>query len=45
MLKYERHIDTDILVVGGGSAGCLAAIRAKEVDPSLDVTVFEKGNH
>jgi succinate dehydrogenase/fumarate reductase flavoprotein subunit len=44
MLKYERHIDTDILVVGGGSAGCLAAIRAKEVDPSLDVTVFEKGN-
>jgi succinate dehydrogenase/fumarate reductase flavoprotein subunit len=44
MSKYERYIDTDILVVGGGSAGCLAAIRAKEVDPSLDVTVFEKGN-
>lgn len=44
MLKHERYIDTDILVVGGGSAGCLAAIRAKEVDPSLDVTVFEKGN-
>jgi succinate dehydrogenase/fumarate reductase flavoprotein subunit len=44
MATYEKSIDTDILVVGGGSAGCLAAIRAKEVDPSLDVTVFEKGN-
>jgi succinate dehydrogenase/fumarate reductase flavoprotein subunit len=44
MPKYERVIDTDILVVGGGSAGCLAAIRAKEVDPGLDVTVFEKGD-
>lgn len=44
MRKSERYIDTDILVIGGGSAGCMAAIRAKEVDPSLDVTVFEKGN-
>lgn len=44
MPRFERWIDTDILVIGGGSAGCLAAVRAKEVDPSLDVTVFEKGD-
>ena len=40
----EKHIETDVLVVGGGSAGTLSAIHAKEVDPSLRVTVFEKGN-
>jgi succinate dehydrogenase/fumarate reductase flavoprotein subunit len=44
MPAYESFIDTDILIIGGGSAGCLSAIRAKEVDPSLDVTVFEKGD-
>ncbi len=44
MSTFERHIQTDILVIGGGSAGCLAAIRAKEVDTSLDITVFEKGD-
>ena len=37
-------IDTDILIIGGGSAGSMAAIRAKEVDPSQEVVVFEKGN-
>ncbi len=37
-------IECDILVIGGGSAGAMAAIRAKEIDPSLRVTVFEKGD-
>lgn len=44
MVKHERHIETDILVVGGGSAGCLAAIRAKEIAPDLRVAVMEKGD-
>ena len=44
MIRFERHIETDILVVGGGSAGCLAAVRAKEVAPDMEVTVFEKGD-
>jgi succinate dehydrogenase/fumarate reductase flavoprotein subunit len=44
VLENERTIQTDILVIGGGSAGCMAAIRAKEANPALDVTVFEKGD-
>ena len=42
----DRRIDlnADILIIGGGSAGCLAAIRAKELNPDLEVVVFEKGD-
>ena len=36
-------IDCDVLVIGGGSAGAMAAIRAKEVDPNQKVVIFEKG--
>ena len=38
-----RMLQADILVIGGGSAGCLAANRALEVDPTLKVVIFEKG--
>ena len=34
----------DVLVIGGGSAGAMAAIRAKELDPRCDVVVLEKGD-
>jgi len=37
-------IDCDVLVIGGGSAGAMAAIRAKEMDPDQEVVVFEKGD-
>ena len=37
-------IDADVLIIGGGSAGSMAAIRAKEVDPNQKVVVFEKGD-
>lgn len=37
-------IQCDVLVVGGGSAGTMAAIRAREIDPGLDVLVLEKGD-
>ena len=33
---------TDILIIGGGTAGCQAAIYAKELNPNLDVIVLEK---
>lgn len=32
----------DFLIIGGGAAGCMAAIRAKEVNPDMDVAVIEK---
>ncbi len=35
----------DVLIVGAGSAGCMSAIRAKEVDPRLNVVVLEKSDH
>ncbi len=37
-------IDCDILIIGGGSAGAMAAVRAKEIDPTQKVVVFEKGD-
>lgn len=40
----ESHVQADVLIIGGGSAGAMAAIRAKEVNPSQRVVVFEKGH-
>ncbi|UCG65843.1 MAG: FAD-binding protein [Deltaproteobacteria bacterium] len=39
-MPLENLIETDVLVVGGGLAGCFAAIRAKEL--GQDVTLVEK---
>jgi succinate dehydrogenase/fumarate reductase flavoprotein subunit len=39
-----RYLDTDLLIIGGGSAGCMAAIRALELNPELKVVIFEKGD-
>ena len=39
-----RHMETDMLIIGGGSAGCMAAIRARELAPDLDVCIWEKGD-
>ena len=37
-----RYVKTDLLIVGGGSAGCMAAIRALDLQPDLDIVIFEK---
>ncbi|MHA1586372.1 MAG: FAD-dependent oxidoreductase, partial [Candidatus Heimdallarchaeota archaeon] len=37
------NIETDILIIGGGSAGSMAAIVAKEQNPKAKVLVIEKG--
>ncbi|HEY9161916.1 MAG TPA: FAD-binding protein [Desulfomonilia bacterium] len=44
MKKDFPEIVCDVLVIGGGSAGAMAAIRAKELNPSQEVVVFEKGD-
>lgn len=36
--------DIDVLVIGGGTAGPMAAITAKEKDPSASVMLLEKAN-
>ncbi len=40
----ETTIEADILVIGGGSAGTMAAIRALELDPTRKVVVFDKSD-
>jgi len=37
-------MQADILIIGGGSAGAMAAIRAKELNPRQAVVVLEKGD-
>lgn len=34
----------DLLILGGGAAGCVAAVEAKERAPELDVVVMEKAH-
>lgn len=36
-------IGKKVAVVGGGAAGCFAAVNMKEMNPDLDVTVYESG--
>jgi succinate dehydrogenase/fumarate reductase flavoprotein subunit len=40
-MPAEKIIETDVLVIGGGMAGCFAAIKAKE--KGLDITLVDKG--
>lgn len=40
----EVHLETDILIIGAGNAGCFAAIEAKRVNPDLKVTLMEKAH-
>ena len=40
-MPKEHIIETDVLVIGGGVAGCFAAIKARE--QGLDVTIVDKG--
>jgi len=41
-MSNHSTIETDILVIGGGIAGCFAAIKAKE--EGADVTLVDKGS-
>jgi fumarate reductase flavoprotein subunit len=38
-----RRLHTDILILGAGGAGLFAALHARQVDPSLAITVAVKG--
>lgn len=38
-----KQIDADVVIVGGGSAGTFAAIKAKTANPKARVVVMDKG--
>jgi succinate dehydrogenase/fumarate reductase flavoprotein subunit len=40
-MSLENVVETDVLVIGGGIAGCFAAIKARE--QGLNVTLVDKG--
>jgi CoA-dependent NAD(P)H sulfur oxidoreductase len=37
-------MDKNLVIIGGGAAGPSTAAEAKRNDPSLNITVFDKGN-
>lgn len=37
-------IETDLLIIGGGNAGCFSAVEAKKRNPDLKVTIMEKAH-
>ncbi|NEZ58749.1 fumarate reductase/succinate dehydrogenase flavoprotein subunit [Adonisia turfae] len=39
-----QHLQTDFLVIGGGTAGTMAGIKAKQANPDADVLILEKAN-
>jgi adenylylsulfate reductase subunit A len=39
-----EELSCDLLVIGGGAAGCIAAVEAREKAPHLDVLLVEKAH-
>ncbi len=39
-----EEVICDLLIVGGGNAGCFVAIEAKKIDPALKVVIMEKAH-
>ncbi|WP_294373660.1 adenylyl-sulfate reductase subunit alpha [uncultured Clostridium sp.] len=39
-----KKIKTDVLIIGGGTSGCYAAITLKEQNPDISVVIAEKAN-
>jgi succinate dehydrogenase/fumarate reductase flavoprotein subunit len=42
MTPTTNREQCDVLIIGGGVAGCYAAIKAKEANPNLDILLLEK---
>lgn len=43
-MTNTQHLKTDVLIVGGGTAGTMAAIKAKQANPEAEVLILEKAN-
>lgn len=40
----EKELCADVLIIGGGTAGCMAAVAAKETSPKAKVLIVEKAH-
>ncbi|MEW6264250.1 MAG: adenylyl-sulfate reductase subunit alpha [Thermodesulfobacteriota bacterium] len=40
----DEIIESDLLIIGGGNAGCFAAVEAKKIKPELKVVIMEKAH-
>jgi adenylylsulfate reductase subunit A len=40
----QERIDADLLIIGGGTAGCMAAVEARGLNPELKVVIMEKAH-
>jgi adenylylsulfate reductase subunit A len=40
----RRRLQADLVIIGGGTAGCLAAVTAKAIAPSCRVVIVEKAH-
>ncbi|WP_036479671.1 fumarate reductase/succinate dehydrogenase flavoprotein subunit [Myxosarcina sp. GI1] len=43
-MTNTQHLKTDVLIIGGGTAGTMAAIKAKQANPEAEVLILEKAN-
>ena len=43
IIMSVKKIEADVIILGGGSAGTFAAIKAKETNPNCRVVVVDKG--
>ena len=39
-----KQLETDILIIGGGTAGCYAALTIREENSNASVLILEKAN-
>ncbi|WP_446899081.1 adenylyl-sulfate reductase subunit alpha [Clostridium sp. LBM24168] len=44
MKLVPEKLTADVLIIGGGTAGCFAAIRAARTHPAVNVLIAEKAN-
>lgn len=44
MIEKQKIIHTDVLIIGGGTAGCYAALTLREEHSNLSVVIAEKAN-
>lgn len=43
-IAKQEQIDADILIIGGGTSGCMAAVEARRLNPKLKVVIMEKAH-